>query len=210
MASIRKCASEVIDTARAGMDWFILWKTGRSWHVMEITAEEYDYETATYVLAFPEDKKEIDRILAEDPNAVFLNGYYCNLGDEEAMTVNSLADALRWQYEDGGNLSSWTFKSETEQSDCTEPDNGSAMAQATDAPISYKEFLSRIDDFVGCIVEFTVKRKQDGYISHTQRYVWDNKEFGELKQDSLIEIFDVRFVRKGKLDKSVKGIVAVQ
>ncbi len=135
MASIMKCASEVIDTARDGIIWFALWKTGRSWHVMEITAEYFDCETATYVLTFPEDKQEIERILAEDPNAAFLNGYYCNLGDPEEMTVNSLADALRWQYESGGNLLDWTFKSETEQGDCgsdaEKTANSVEMKQAT-------------------------------------------------------------------------------
>ncbi len=130
MASIRKCASEVIDTARDGIGWFALWKTGRSWHVMEVYADDYDYDTGALILGFPEDKQEIDRILTEDPHAVMLNGYYCNLGDLEYMTVNSLADALRWQYETGGNaLANWTFKSETpedssdSETTTSEPDN---------------------------------------------------------------------------------------
>lgn len=76
--------------------------------------------------------------------------------------------------------------------------------------MSYKEFLNNIDEYVGKIIQLTVRRKQDGYISKTQRYVWSNKEFGELKADSLIEILDVKVIRDGKLDRSVKGIIGVR
>lgn len=76
--------------------------------------------------------------------------------------------------------------------------------------MSYEEFLSRIDEFIGCVVEFTSRFKSDGKIFKTQRYVWDRKEFAEPKEDSLIEVLKVRVIRKVNLDKSVTGIVAVR
>ena len=76
--------------------------------------------------------------------------------------------------------------------------------------MSYKEFLKNIDNYVGKIIELTIRRKQDGYINKTQRYVWSNKEFGELKADSLIEVLGVEVIRNGKLDRSVKDIIGVR
>ena len=50
-----------------------------------------------------DDIKEIKSILSTDRNAIFVNGYYTNLGDLDAMTRDSLASALRWQYDLGYN-----------------------------------------------------------------------------------------------------------
>lgn len=76
--------------------------------------------------------------------------------------------------------------------------------------MTYSEFLENIDSFVGKVVEFNSRLKASGKVFRTQRYVWDSKEFGELKEDALIEILDVTVIRDGKLDKSVAGIVAVK
>ena len=76
--------------------------------------------------------------------------------------------------------------------------------------MSYKEFLANIDKYVGKVVEFTTRMKATGEVRKSQRYVWDNKEFGELKADALIEVLEVKVIRDGKLDKSVKGIVGVR
>lgn len=61
--------------------------------------------------------------------------------------------------------------------------------------MSYKEFLNNINDYVGKVVEFTSKFKADGKIFKTERYVWDSKEFGEPKGDSLIEVLEVKVIR---------------
>lgn len=42
--------------------------------------------------------------LEADPRAVFVNGYYSDLGSTDEMTRGSLANALRWQYENQFNL----------------------------------------------------------------------------------------------------------
>ncbi|MGN0735221.1 MAG: hypothetical protein ACI4LP_05310 [Anaerovoracaceae bacterium] len=61
--------------------------------------------------------------------------------------------------------------------------------------VSYDEFLEDIGSYVGHVVEFLVKRKQDGYICRTQRFVWDNREFGPLQPDALLEVLNVEKVR---------------
>lgn len=96
MASIRVEAQDVLDIARDGIGWIALWKKGRSWRIFpfwpDITGENdlvfEDYEI-----------EELQNILAIDPRAVLLNSYYHNLGDTTCMTRDSLADALRWQYD---------------------------------------------------------------------------------------------------------------
>lgn len=76
--------------------------------------------------------------------------------------------------------------------------------------MSYKEFLDNIDKYVGKVVEFTSRFKADGKTFKTERYVWDSKEFGEPKEDSLIEVIEVKVIRDGKLNTNVKGIVGVR
>lgn len=76
--------------------------------------------------------------------------------------------------------------------------------------MSYDEFLNDIDEYVGKVVQFVSRFKSDGRIFKTERYVWDNKEFGKPSPDALIEVIEVNGVRDGNLNKSVKGIVAVR
>lgn len=76
--------------------------------------------------------------------------------------------------------------------------------------MSYREFLDNIDKYVGKVVEFTSRFKADGKTFKSERYVWDSKEFGEPKEDSLIEVIEVKVIRDGKLNTNVKGIVGVR
>ena len=73
--------------------------------------------------------------------------------------------------------------------------------------MSYREFLDNIDSYVGKVVEFTSRFKADGKTFKTERYVWDNKEFGEPDKDALIEVIEVKVIRDGNLNTSVKGII---
>lgn len=43
------------------------------------------------------------------------------------------------------------------------------------ADMTYTEFLSNIDKYVGYVVEFKTRFKSNGKIFTSQRYVWDNK-----------------------------------
>jgi hypothetical protein len=64
--------------------------------------------------------------------------------------------------------------------------------------MSYEEFLDRIDELVGYVVEFEAIWKRDGtHAGRFQRYVWDNKEFGPPSEDALMETVGVRVIRKG-------------
>ena len=76
--------------------------------------------------------------------------------------------------------------------------------------MSYREFLDNIDKYVGKVVEFTSRFKADGKTFKSERYVWDSKEFGVPKEDALIEVLEVKVIRDGELNTSVKGIVGVQ
>ena len=76
--------------------------------------------------------------------------------------------------------------------------------------MSYREFLDNIDAYVGKVVEFTSRFKANGKTFKTERYVWDNKDFGEPDKDALIEIIEVKVIRDGNLNTSVKGIIGVK
>lgn len=99
MASIRKAAQRVLDDCRDGIGWVPIWKEGRSWESERIYGVDYDEHTNTATIDDPEELERLQAILAIDPNAIIVNGYYHNLGDPECMTRDTLADALRWQYE---------------------------------------------------------------------------------------------------------------
>lgn len=58
--------------------------------------------------------------------------------------------------------------------------------------MTYNYFLEHIDEYVGHVVEFTARFKANEKTFRTQRYVWNNKEFGKLSADALIEITAVK------------------
>ena len=97
MAAINTIAKEWANEIRDGIAWVIVWKTGRSWNA---TAVWLNSEDDTFE---PEDLEQARKILAQDPNAVMLNGYYCGHFGED-MTVAELAAGIRWHYENGYNL----------------------------------------------------------------------------------------------------------
>ena len=66
------------------------------------------------------------------------------------------------------------------------------------------------DASVHAVVEFTSRFKADGKTFKTERYVWNNKDFGEPDKDALIEIIEVKVIRDGNLNTSVKGIIGVK
>ena len=96
MAAINAIAREWADEIRDGIAWVIVWKTGRSWNA---TAVWLDPDTDTFE---PDDLDTAREVLAQDPGAVMLNGYYCGHFGED-MTVAELADGIRWHYENGYN-----------------------------------------------------------------------------------------------------------
>lgn len=98
MASIRQVAREWIDEARGGIAWIAVWKNGKSWNGYAYYPGDVSREgNPTYGA---EDKAELEEIANADANAIIVNAYWHNLGSVEDMTSQSLANALRWQYEE--------------------------------------------------------------------------------------------------------------
>lgn len=96
MAALNTIAKEWADEIRDGIAWVIIWKTGRSWNGY---AAWLAPDTETFE---PGDLEKVREILAEDPNAVMLNGYYCGHFGED-MNTAELAAGIRWHYENGYN-----------------------------------------------------------------------------------------------------------
>lgn len=116
MASLRKIASILREDAQDGIAWFILWKKGRSWNALEVWPEAMDSNGTTVTLN-SDDAAEVRRILKEDSDAIFVNSWYHDLGmyEDEYLTVEVLAEKLRWQYEDCGRLlSDWEIVEDSE------------------------------------------------------------------------------------------------
>ena len=100
MASLRTEAQDVLQTARDGIGWIICWKNGRSWNCYDVYPEDYDDSTS--VFTFDQyTVRLLQEVLQDDKNAILVNGWFQNLGDCECMTRDSLAAALRWQYDLG-------------------------------------------------------------------------------------------------------------
>jgi len=107
MASLREEARDILDEAREGIIWFAVWKTGRSWNIRLIYSADYTEASAFRPEKWDidaDDLQELEDILADDDDALLLNGYYQNIGSLEDMTLDSLVDGIRFQYEHGGNL----------------------------------------------------------------------------------------------------------
>ncbi len=103
MASLRNVARNVLEEAREGIAWIVLYKEGRGWQAacywpdFTDNLDRFDFD--------PDDLAEVKAALVADPHAIFVNCYYSNLGPtEEEMTIDTLTAALRWQYENHFNL----------------------------------------------------------------------------------------------------------
>ena len=99
MASLRDLARKNIMEAADGVCWFALWKKNRSWEI-EIFWCDFDVKTNCFKMD-EDDQARAREILSEDYGAVLINGYYDNIGPMEEMTVSSLADGFRFQYDHG-------------------------------------------------------------------------------------------------------------
>lgn len=97
MAALREIARREADTIREGIAWVIIWKTGHSWNAEAVWLNPDDDTIDT------EDLNRARKVLAQDPNAVMVNGYYCG-GFGEDMNAEEIASGIRWHYESGNNL----------------------------------------------------------------------------------------------------------
>lgn len=101
MANLRTTAQQVLEEARDGIAWIALYREGRGWRAACFWPTFYE-ESGLFTFD-PDDAQELKAILATDPDAIFVNSYYTNLGPTEGMTRESLSSALRWQYEEHFN-----------------------------------------------------------------------------------------------------------
>jgi hypothetical protein len=93
---MRQTAQDMIDVAREGIGWIALWKDGKGWMAMDYYP---DIDRDDNLIFEDYDIDSLQNILKIDPRAILVNGWYHNLGDTTCMTRDTLADALRWQYD---------------------------------------------------------------------------------------------------------------
>lgn len=158
MASIRAAAQWVLEDCREGIGWVAVWKEGRGWQSDRIFGLDFDERTGTAKLEDADELETMMQILARDPQAIIVNGYYYNLGDSDEMTRDSLAAALRWLYENqrallADFLEGVTVEGEAETLstyiiDYTRPDGRQDFktVQACSAAVAVEIFQSRGTD----------------------------------------------------------------
>lgn len=105
MASLRQAARNVLYEAQDAIAWIVLWKEGRGWNADTVWLD-YNERTHRFQDVDADDIAKLKEIYENDENAILVNGYYINIGPlDDGMTLESLVDGLRWQYEDiGGSL----------------------------------------------------------------------------------------------------------
>jgi len=79
MASLRNCARSIREEATDGIAWIAVWKVGRSWNVEAIFPDDFYLESGSMVLG-ADDLALVRKIVKTDSNAIFVNGYYTNIG----------------------------------------------------------------------------------------------------------------------------------
>lgn len=95
MATLRQNAQDMLDVAREGIGWIALWRDGKGW----MSTDLYPDIDRSGALIFEEyDTRSLQNIAKLDPRAILVNGWEHNLGDTTCMTRDSLAAALKWQY----------------------------------------------------------------------------------------------------------------
>lgn len=110
MASLKEEARLILDDARTGVAWLAIWKTGRTWHAEAIYDVEYTEGRGYHWNVKESWKIEADTaarlrvIWSEDHDAILVNPIYDNLGTFEEMTLASLINGIRFQYDIGGDI----------------------------------------------------------------------------------------------------------
>lgn len=95
MATLRQNAQDMIEVAREGIGWIILWKDGKGWMTRDIYP---DIDRESNLIFEDYQREALEAAVEIDPHAILVNGWHHNLGDTTCMTRDSLAEALRWQY----------------------------------------------------------------------------------------------------------------
>ncbi len=106
MASLKEEARRWFGDFYGEVGWMLVWKTGRSWNITRLWDTEYDEGSNSLHHPRPskweisrDDAEKIVAAMEADPKAMVLNGYYDYLGNSEEMTLRSLIDGLKRQYD---------------------------------------------------------------------------------------------------------------
>ena len=101
--TLREAAAHVMDIAKDGIGWIVLWREGRGWN-SDYMFPAFDENTCR--VSLDEDQvEEAAAILRTDPQAILVNSYYHNLAVwDYSVSLRDLADALRWQYSLGSSM----------------------------------------------------------------------------------------------------------
>lgn len=99
MAGIREIARDYREEIMDGIAWVAIWKTGRAWNARSFWLDMED--------SIPVDEiHDAERIVAEDPDAIFINEYECaHMGEG---TLADIVAGIRFHYGNGYNkLAAW-------------------------------------------------------------------------------------------------------
>lgn len=99
MAGIRKIAKDYKEDIMDGIAWVAIWKTGRAWNARSFWLDAEDRIEGDEI-------GDAERIVAEDPDAIFINEYECaHMGEG---TLEDIVAGIRFHYENGYNkLAVW-------------------------------------------------------------------------------------------------------
>lgn len=99
MAGIREIARDYREEIMDGIAWVAIWKTGRAWNARSFWLNGKD--------SIPADEiHDAERIVVEDPGAIFINEYECaHMGEG---TLEDIVAGIRFHYGNGYNkLAAW-------------------------------------------------------------------------------------------------------
>ena len=99
MAGIREIARDYKEDIMDGIAWVAIWKTGRAWNARSFWLDAEDRIEGDEI-------GDAERIVAEDPNAIFINEYECaHMGEG---TLEDIVAGIRFHYGNGYNkLAGW-------------------------------------------------------------------------------------------------------
>lgn len=99
MAGIREIARDYREEIMDGIAWVAIWKTGRAWNARSFWLDGKDRIEGDEI-------GDAERIVAEDPDAIFINEYECaHMGEG---TLEDIVAGIRFHYGYGYNkLANW-------------------------------------------------------------------------------------------------------
>ena len=143
MAGIREIARDYKDEIMDGIAWVAIWKTGRAWNARAFWLDGEDKIGVDEI-------DDAQSIVAEDPNAVFINKYECaHMGEG---TLEDIVAGIRFHYGNGYNkLVSWLDKGSASETIVVEIKSNGYKAEGIQSMIErFNKAATQL--FPGCTV----------------------------------------------------------